>query len=361
MVASPTEVQAMRRAMQLAERGGCHPNPCVGAIVLDLHETVAEGVTEAWPGTAHAERRAMEAAGERTRGATVVVTLEPCDHAGRTPPCTTALIEAGVSRVVVGALDPDRRVAGSGVARLRAAGVDVETGILAEEVESIDRAYFHHRRTGRPLVTLKAALTLDGQMAAADGTSQWITSPEARTDGHRLRSRVDAVMVGSGTIRSDDPRLDVRLADHEGRQPRAVVVEGRRPVPTDAKVLTRPDTLVVIASDGRSGAGLLEVPGDPDGRPRPAAMLDALGERGVVSLLVEGGPTLAGALWRHDLIDDGVFYLAARLAGGQGRPVLDGEWRTLAEAASIRIDSVGRVGPDLRVSWTRVQESVDGL
>jgi diaminohydroxyphosphoribosylaminopyrimidine deaminase/5-amino-6-(5-phosphoribosylamino)uracil reductase len=316
--------------------------------VVDVSGEVAGRGVHAGPGQPHAEVVALAEAGERAAGGTLVVTLEPCDHTGRTPPCTATILAAGVARVLVGAVDPDYRVAGRGLARLRAAGLEVRSGIAGAAAEAVDPGYFHHRRTGRPRVTLKAALTLDGQAAAADGTSQWITSPEARADGHRLRAEADAVLVGAGTLAADDPLLTVRLPGYDGPQPRPVVVAGRRPLPPGARLWERrPLVLSPVPLDGPGE--VVVVPG-PDGVDL-AAGLAALGERGLLDLLVEGGPTLAGALVRADLVDRGVFYLAARLAVGRGLPGLAGRFATLAAAREIAIVSAEPVGPDLRVEF----------
>ena len=341
----------MEQAIDLLAGTSPHPNPRVGGLVIDKHgRVVGEGVHVA-PGEPHAEVVALNAAGKKAAGATVVVTLEPCDHHGRTPPCTDALIDAGVSAVVVGATDPDARVAGRGIARLREAGIDVVDGIHADRVEAADPGYFHHRRTGRPLVTLKLAGTLDGQVAAADGTSQWITSEESRMDAHGLRAASDAVMVGAGTLRADDPRLDVRLADHDGRQPRPVVVAGREPVPAEAAVYAR-GPLMYAPQRFEPPTGVeLEVMWHPTGVDVEAMMKD-LGERGILDLLVEGGPTLARSLLHADLVDRVVVYAAGKLAGGAGLPMFGGEWRTLAEAVDLVITSVVRLGPDVRIDAT---------
>ncbi|MCU0280975.1 MAG: bifunctional diaminohydroxyphosphoribosylaminopyrimidine deaminase/5-amino-6-(5-phosphoribosylamino)uracil reductase RibD [Acidimicrobiia bacterium] len=342
------EERLMREAISLALPTRPHPNPRVGALVLDAAGEVVARAAHAGPGEPHAEALALAAAGERARRGTLVVTLEPCDHAGRTPPCTSAILASGVSRVLVGAEDPDERVAGRGLARLRAAGLEVRSGIAAAGAQALDPGYFHHRRTGRPRVTLKAALTLDGQAAAADGTSQWITSAEARADAHLLRATADAVMVGAGTLAADDPILTVRLAGYAGPQPRPVVVAGRRRLPPHARLWERRP--LVLAP------GPLEVPGEVlvvpgPGGVDPAAGLAALGERGIVDLLVEGGPTLAGSLWRAGLVDRGVFYLGAMVGGGTGLPALAGVFATLGAARAVEIVSAGPVGPDLRVEF----------
>jgi diaminohydroxyphosphoribosylaminopyrimidine deaminase/5-amino-6-(5-phosphoribosylamino)uracil reductase len=342
------EGRLMREAISLAAGTSPHPNPRVGALVLDpAGQVVGRGV-HLGPGEPHAEVVALAQAGERARGGTLVVTLEPCDHTGRTPPCTQAVLAAGVARVVVGAVDPDPRVAGRGLERLRAAGVEVTARVAEVEAEALDPAYFHQRRTGRPQLTLKAALTLDGQAGAADGTSQWITSPEAREDAHRLRAGADAVMVGAGTVRADDPRLTVRLPGYQGRQPRAVVVAGRRPLPAGARVWEA-HPLVLAPGQLDCPGEVLAVPG-PDGVDL-AAGVQALAEHGLLEVLVEGGPTLAGALLRAGLVDRGVFYLGARLGGGTGLPGLQGEFRTLAQARRVEVVSAVLLGPDVRVEF----------
>lgn len=339
----------MREAISLAAGTRPHPNPRVGALVLDAHGVLVGRGAHAGPGSPHAEVLALEEAGERAAGGTLVVSLEPCDHTGRTPPCTEAVLNSGVARVLVGAEDPDPRVAGRGIARLRAAGLEVATGIAGAEVEALDPAYFHHRRTGRPRVIWKVALTLDGWAAAADGTSQWITSEEARADGHRLRAAADAVVVGAGTVLADDPALTVRLPGYQGAQPRPVVVAGRRPLPSGARIWAR-HPLVLAPGAADYPAEVVPVPG-PDGVDL-AAGLGELGERGLLDLLVEGGPTLAGSLLRAGLIDRGVFYLGARLGGGEGKPALAGVFSTLGEARIARIESVAALGPDVRIEFS---------
>jgi diaminohydroxyphosphoribosylaminopyrimidine deaminase/5-amino-6-(5-phosphoribosylamino)uracil reductase len=342
------EGRLMREAIALAAATTPHPNPRVGALVLDASGEVVGRGAHAGPGEPHAEVVALAAAGRRAAGGTLVVSLEPCDHAGRTPPCTAAVLASGVARVLVGAGDPDHRVAGRGIARLRAGGVEVRTGIAAAEAEALDPGYFHHRRTGRPRVTIKAALTLDGQAAAADGTSQWLTSEEARADGHRLRAAADAVMVGAGTVAADDPLLTVRLAGYTGRQPRAVLVAGRRSLPAGARIWER-HPIVLTPGPADYQGEVVVLPG-PEGVDLAAGLM-ALGERGLLDVLVEGGPTLAGSLLRAGLMDRGVFYLGARLGGGVGVPALGGVFAGLGEARPVQIVSAARLGPDVRVEF----------
>jgi diaminohydroxyphosphoribosylaminopyrimidine deaminase/5-amino-6-(5-phosphoribosylamino)uracil reductase len=334
------EQAAMDEALRLAAGHRTHPNPRVGSVVLDASgEIVGRGAHEG-PGLPHAEAVALAEAGDSARGGTIVVTLEPCDHHGRTPPCTEAILDAGITRVVAAITDPDPQVSGRGLAHLREAGLEVEAGSHADAAEALDPGYFVHRRLGRPRVTLKWASTLDGQVAAADGTSQWITSPEASRDAHLLRSEADAVMVGAGTVIADDPRLTVRLDGYDGPQPRPVIVAGTRPL-DPARALFGRDPIVYTPDD---------LPG-PDGVDLGAALAD-LGKRDVVDLLVEGGPTLAGALLRDGLADRLVVYLAGSVAGGVGRPALGGLFETIGDQVPVAITDVRRLGPDLRVEAT---------
>src|SRR5690606_25984706 len=212
----------------------------------------------------------------------MVVTLEPCDHQGRTPPCTSAIVAAGIGRVVVGQEDPDPKVSGRGIERLRLSGIEVEVGVLAEEVESLDFGYFIERRQGRASFTLKQATTLDGQTAAADGTSQWITGADARDDAHRLRARHDAIMVGAGTLRRDDPHLDVRLDGYRGPQPVPVVVAGASVLPSEARLWSNPRTLVITVTPQAIEVEQISVPADGDGMPNLMTAAVALAERGLI-------------------------------------------------------------------------------
>jgi diaminohydroxyphosphoribosylaminopyrimidine deaminase/5-amino-6-(5-phosphoribosylamino)uracil reductase len=314
----------MRRAIELAAsvRAIAHPNPWVGCVIESADGHTFEGATRA-PGEAHAEPVALERAGEAARGATVWVTLEPCAHVGRTVPCADALVGAGVSRVVVALEDPDARVRGRGLARLREAGVEVTVGAGAREVRRLLAPYIKHRTSGRPWVVLKLAATMDGRTAAPDGTSQWITGSAARADAHRLRAESDAVLVGAGTVKSDDPSLTTRLV--EGRDPLRVVL-GSAPA-------------------GARCQPCLELSGDLE------RVLDELGRRDVVQLLVEGGPSVAGEFHRAGAVDRYVIYLAPAIMGGDdGRPLFAGEGaHAIADAWRGRIESVDRIGDDLRV------------
>ncbi len=342
------ERRLMLEAIDLARGATPHPNPSVGALVLDASGAVVGRGFHQGPGTCHAEVVALAEAGDAAAGGTLVVTMEPCVHVGRTPPCIDIVLGAGLRAVVVGSIDPDSRVLGKGVERLRQAGIEVTVGVAAEEVEALDPGYFHHRRTGRPRVTLKAALTLDGQVATADGSSRWITSEEARADAHRLRAAADAVAVGAGTVIADDPALTVRLPQYLGPQPQPVIFAGRRALPASAQLWAR-RPLVFCPEEAAYPGDVVVLPG-ADGVDLAAAV-EELGRREVVDLLVEGGPTIAGSFVRSGLVDRGVFYLAGGLAGGVGRPVLEGTFASLEAICGVDVMSVDRVGPDIRVEF----------
>src|SRR5580704_14869422 len=320
------DLAAMRRALGLAAsvRTRTSPNPWVGAVVVTPEGDSFEGAT-APPGGPHAEVVALESAGGRARGATLFSTLEPCAHHGRTPPCTGAILAAGVARVVVGVLDPDPQVSGRGVEVLREGGVSVEVGVGADEAAELLAPYLKHRRTGRPWVVLKLAATLDGRIAAPDGTARWLTGDEARADAHRLRASSDAVLVGAGTVRADDPELTVRVDPIPDDQPLRVVL-GRAP-------------------DGARVLPALELSGEP------GAVLDELGAKGVLQVLVEGGARVAHAFHRSGLVDRYVLYLAPALFGGDDAvPMFGGPGApTVGELWRGRVVSVTQLGSDLRV------------
>lgn len=303
------------------------------------------------PGLPHAEINALADAGD-ARGSTVYVSLEPCSHHGRTPPCADALIETGVARVVVGAIDPDPQVSGTGVARLRDAGIDVE--VLEDPMaRAVDPGYFHHRETGMPLVTLKYAMTLDGSSAAADASSRWITSEQAREDAHALRASSDAVVVGAGTLRNDDPALDVRIPEYEGPHPRPVILAGEQALPSEAKVWRR-EPLVISAKDIEIPSGKLVVVEGTD-RPDPIAACLALSEAGLYDVLLEGGPTVAGVWWRAGVVRRGVVYIGARMGGGTGMSPLQGVFASIGEADDVGIAAVRELGGDVRIDFEAVE------
>ncbi len=314
----------MRRASRAA-CGATSPNPWVGAVVVTADGRAFAGATEP-PGGRHAEIVALDAArvaGAETAGATLYVTLEPCAHQGRTPPCVDAVIAAGVARVVVGLIDPDPLVGGRGLARLAGGGVDVSDRERRQRAWQQLAPYLTHRRAGRPWVTLKLAATVDGRTAAADGSSRWITGPEARADVHRLRAEHDAVLVGAGTVRADDPELTVREA--EGPNPLRIVLGTAPP-----KARVHP---------------AVELAG-----PLPAVLADLAG-RGVLSVLVEGGATVAHAFHTAGLVDRYVIYLAPALMGGSdGAPLFSGPGApSIADAWRGRFIDVTRLGDDIRL------------
>lgn len=303
------------------------------------------------PGHPHAEVVALGQAGARARGATVYVSLEPCTHHGRTPPCVDAIVAAGVQHVVLGAVDPDPRVSGHGMAHLRASGIDVVVDGLDGAAEALDPGYFHHRRTGLPRITMKLALTIDGSVAARDGSSQWITSDAARADAHALRAEMDAVLVGAGTLRADDPLLTARHQAME-RQPLPVIVAGAGPLPEGRRVWDRePIVVAVTGMEIPSGELLIVSPGE-DGWPDPEASVRALADSGLYDLLLEGGPSLAGSWWRAGVVARGVVYIGARIGGGQGLSPLGGEFATMAQSRDVTIEEVRRVGPDVRIEFS---------
>lgn len=358
-VGSAAEIAAMRRAVELAARGigTTSPNPVVGAVILDASgRVVGEGFHER-AGGPHAEVVALQAAGVAARGGTAVVTLEPCNHTGRTGPCTHALIEAGVARVVAAVRDPYEAAAG-GAETLAAAGIDVETGVLAEEAEQVNEAWLTFVRKQRPFITWKYGSSLDGRVAAADGSSRWVTSTEARADAHRLRAESDAVIVGSGTVLADDPHLAVRKAEVRRAQPLRVVVDSEARTPPTARVLDdAAPTLIAVAEDAdadhlaKGGAQLLRCPRALAGPGLDlTALTRALHERDVVSVLLEGGPTLAGAFLAEGLVDRVVAYIAPVLIGGGGLPALSGLGAPSIDAAlRLRLDEVATIGPDVRL------------
>jgi diaminohydroxyphosphoribosylaminopyrimidine deaminase / 5-amino-6-(5-phosphoribosylamino)uracil reductase len=320
---------AMRLAIEVAaqSRLWTAPNPWVGAVLLDAQRRVISTGRTQLPGGPHAEPMALREAGELAKGSTLVVTLEPCSHHGRTPPCADAVIEAGIARVVVAVRDPDVKVAGRGIQRLRDAGIEVIEGVGASLVEEQLKPYLHQRRTGRPFVVLKLAMTLDGRIAAPDGTSTWITGDEARRDVHQLRAECDAILVGAGTVRADDPSLTVRMV--EGRDPSRFVLGH---VAENAKVQP-----------------CVEVQGEL------TEVLDELGRRGHLQLLVEGGASVAGAFHRAGLVDQYSVYIAPALLGGDdGRPLFAGPGApTMADLWRGSFRSVTHLGADIRVILDR--------
>ncbi|MFY1632486.1 bifunctional diaminohydroxyphosphoribosylaminopyrimidine deaminase/5-amino-6-(5-phosphoribosylamino)uracil reductase RibD [Solwaraspora sp. WMMB335] len=360
-MASPSEDEAMRRAIGLALRGlgATSPNPIVGCVLLDAAGTVVGEGFHAYAGGPHAELVALAQAGDRARGATAVVTLEPCNHIGRTGPCSGALIEAGVSRVVLAVPDPNPIAAG-GADTLRAAGIDVEFGVRADEAEAANVTWLTAVRRRRPYITWKYAATLDGRSAAADGTSMWITSEAARADVHTLRGTADAIIAGVGTVLADDPRLTVRdlrdggprddnpcdddPRDHRPavRQPLRVVVDsaGRTPVAARVRDAAAPTWIATAADVGADHRGQVDL----------TALLGRLYERGIRAALLEGGPVLAGAFLRAGLVDRVIGYLAPKLLGAGATALADAGVSTIDDAVELAIVDITQVGPDLRIT-----------
>lgn len=349
--------RAMRRAIELAARGlgSTHPNPVVGCVITDASGSI---VGEGWherAGGPHAEIHALNAAGPAARGGTAYVTLEPCNHTGRTGPCAQALVAAGITRVVYAVSDPNPQASGGG-ATLRAAGIDTASGLLAEEAEAGNAAWLTSVRLGRPYILWKYAATLDGRIAAADGTSRWISSPESRADVHRLRAESDAVVVGSGTLRADDPHLAVRGIDGftAADQPLRVVLDTHATIRPTARVLDEAaPTLIAVAEDADTrhlaGAELARLPYDKYGI-SVDALLRELHGRGIRSVLLEGGPTLAGAFVAAGAVDKVIGYLAPVLLGAGPAVLADAGIGTLADALRLRITETVRIGTDIRVT-----------
>lgn len=351
------DYEFMARALRLAECGlfSTTPNPRVGCILVKDGVVVGEG----WhhqAGEPHAEIHALRAAAGAARGAVAYVTLEPCSHFGRTPPCAMALIEAGVARVVAAMEDPNPQVAGQGFAMLRAAGVVVDCGVLESEARELNVGFVSRMSRGRPWVRLKMAASLDGRTALANGQSQWITGGAARVDGHRWRARACAILTGIGTVRDDDPQLTVRGVDTP-RQPLRVVVDSRLELSPSARLLVGGEVVVATASNDSAkaaplralGAEILLLP-TAAGKVDLSALLEQLARRGVNELHVEGGAGLSGALFEAGLVDELLLYLAPCLLGGDARGVLEmAALTSLDERVALSILDVRMVGSDLRV------------
>ena len=371
--------RAMARALELAERGldTTHPNPRVGCVIAQGEEIVGEGWHER-AGEPHAEINALGAAGPKAAGATAYVTLEPCSHHGRTPPCVDALIAARLARVIFALEDPNPRVRGRGAEALRRAAIVVGSGLLAAEAAELNPGFLKRMRTGRPWVRVKLAMSLDGRTALANGTSQWITGPAAREDVQYWRARSSAILTGIGTVLADDPRLDVRLPDPPSGRPRLqplrVVLDARLQTPPGAKMLTVGGAVLIMTAADQSadevelasrraalaerGAVIEELPAseistavDTCGlRLSLPDMLDRLGGREINELWVEAGPRLAGALLRQTLVDELILYVAPKLLGPQARPLVEmSELRSLPEAPNFMIVESGQIGDDVRL------------
>jgi diaminohydroxyphosphoribosylaminopyrimidine deaminase/5-amino-6-(5-phosphoribosylamino)uracil reductase len=354
------DAKYMSRALELARvaEGSVAPRPAVGCVLVSPSgEVVGEGYTHATPGP-HAEAAALEAAGSRAEGATAYVSLEPCTQSSVSRPCADQLVDAGVARVVASMKDPNPDVNGRGLKRLRSAGIETASGVGRVAAKPIIEPFAKWIRTNTPFVTLKMAATLDGKIAARDGTSRWITGPEARGEVHELRRRVDAVLVGSMTVVRDDPLLTFRSDGATGTQPLRVVVDGSGRSPASAQIFNGDAPTLVVTSeeidqsfvDAWSGVGaeVVRVSAGESGVD-VRSVLDQLGRLGLCHVLVEGGPTIASSFVEHGLVDRFVLYLAPKLIGGDAPGMLNDGVKTLADAWHLRIDDVRRVGRDIRI------------
>lgn len=372
---TPTAVDQahMERALRLAKKGAgwVDPNPLVGCVIARGSEVLGEGYHTRF-GCPHAEREALAdcaARGNDPEGATVYVTLEPCSHFGKTPPCCDALIEAGVARVVVGSSDPNPLVAGRGAKALRTAGIEVDEGILQEACDALNAPFFHHVTTGSPYVVAKFASTLDGRIATRTGASQWITGRAARARVHEDRARYAAIMVGVGTVIADDPRLSARVEDPPSplgiHQPTRVVVDSHLRTPLDANVVRTVDSqptfiATCVADEAQQrpykerGCGIIVCPADADGRVDLAFLMRMLGDLGFDSVYVEGGATLLGALFDGQLVDRLDAYIAPKVFGGAQAPAsVGGSGVALpSEAAVLRWPRVEQLEDDILISGT---------
>jgi diaminohydroxyphosphoribosylaminopyrimidine deaminase/5-amino-6-(5-phosphoribosylamino)uracil reductase len=347
----------MARALALAEQGlfTTTPNPRVGCVVVRGGRVVGEGFHER-AGEPHAEVNALGAAGSRAQGATVYVNLEPCSHHGRTPPCTEALVAAGVRRVVVATGDPNPKVSGQGFAALRAAGIEVDVGLLEDEARELNIGFVSRMTRGRPWIRLKVAASLDARTALADGASQWITSEEARRDGHRWRARACAILTGIGTVKDDDPRLTVREVETP-RQPLRILVDSRLEVPTTARILDGGKVLIAAAVENPAkidvlrarGAEVVVIP-NAAGKVELEDLMRELGRRALNEVHVEAGFKLNGSLVSAGVVDELLVYLAPKVLGETGRGMfnLPGVER-LADARRLRLVDVAQVGDDVRL------------
>jgi diaminohydroxyphosphoribosylaminopyrimidine deaminase / 5-amino-6-(5-phosphoribosylamino)uracil reductase len=359
---------AMQRALALAARGlaTTQPNPRVGCVIAQRGRVVGEGWHEQ-PGEAHAEVLALRVAGAQAAGATAYVTLEPCNHHGRTPPCVDALIQARVARVVYAVADPNPLVNGRGDAALRAAGITVESGLMEQEATDLNVGFMQRMRTGRPWVRVKLAMSLDGRTALENGLSQWITGEAAREDVHRWRARSSAVMTGVSTVLADDPRLNVRLSEEGGpsepRPPLRVVLDGALRTPPEARLFSTAGEVLILtavpADDPRweprcaalaaQGARIETLPAAADGLALPG-VLERLGELEVNELQVEAGATLAGQLLRQRLTDELLLYVAPKLLGPHARPLVNlPPLQTLEEAPDFALVETRQIGTDVRL------------
>ena len=354
----------MRAALVLARRGlgVVWPNPAVGCVIVKDDRVVGRGWTQPG-GRPHAETEALGRAGSAAAGATAYVTLEPCNHFGKTPPCTLALLDAGVARVVTAMEDPDPRTNGGGHAMLRSGGIEVHTGVLRDEAAALNAGFLSRVKTGRPLVTLKTATTLDGKIAAREGASRWITGPEARARGHMLRASHDAIMVGVGTAIADAPSLTCRIPGIEDRSPVRVVVDSQLRLPLESPLVAtarKPPTWILTAADGDTrdwtdrGVEIVRVAAGADGHVDMASGFDALGARGITRLLVEGGGALAASCLKADFVETVYWFRASGVMGADGIGAIAGYGIAVPDemARFSRVDMLP-VGEDVMEIYAR--------
>lgn len=353
----------MERALELAKRGygRTSPNPLVGAVVVQGDEIVGEG-WHAMYGGPHAEVHALEAAGERAKNATIYVSLEPCNHHGKTPPCTEAIIRSGIKRVVLAMKDPNPKAAG-GIERLQKAGIEVTSGICEKEARKLNAPFIKMVEKGLPWVVLKSAMTLDGMVATKTGDSKWVTGDAARLWCHEhLRQRLDAILVGSGTVRADNPSLTCRLPDGGGRDPLRIILSSSLDLDPEFNVFdgkSGAETLLVCRSGMdpekkkpflSKGARILEIPRDEEGCLDLEILMKQLGSMGIQSLLIEGGAKVAASSLQKRIVDSLVFFYAPKILAGEGTPVFSGKGpRLMSESIEIRDMEVFKIGDDLRV------------
>lgn len=350
----------MARALRLAERGcyTAHPNPMVGCVLAIGDEVVGEGWHEK-AGEPHAEVNALRAAENRAQGATAYVSLEPCAHEGKTPPCVFALIGAGITRAVIAMQDPYAEVAGKGIAALRDAGIQVDLGLMGDSAQTLNRGFVSRVTKGRPFVQLKLASSLDGAIAMQTGESQWITGEQARADVQRLRAKSGAILTGVGTVLTDDPSLNVRssVIDTQDLQPMRVVLDSSLRTPCGARMLSLPGE-TVICHLGREDESALRNAGatviafsSSEDRVAAEAVLEYLGGREVNNVLVEAGPTVAGHMLQHKLVNELVIYQAPHIMGSETRRLVETPgWQSLADRQALEITDVRRVGADTRIT-----------
>ena len=350
----------MQHALNLAQStlGQTSPNPVVGAIVVKNECLVGVGA-HLKAGTPHAEVHALKMAGEQAAGSTLYVTLEPCHHYGKTPPCTETIISAGVKRVVIGCQDPDKRVSGKGIRRLQEAGVEVVLGVLEKECMQVNEAYFHHRKTGYPFITLKMATTLDGRIATASGDSKWITNPLSRQQTHRLRHQHQAILVGIGTVLADDPQLTTRLSNG-GLHPLRVIVDSQLRVPLNARItdVSQADTLIFTTKNrdrekeaALRSKGVQVMIAGTDSKVDWEIVFRTLGKQGILSVLVEGGSEVNASLLAGDWVNKVVIFLAPKLLGGTASLHAIGgkNPEKISEAKSLKEISLQQYGDDICV------------